>query len=98
MSAEIPSSAVGDVLRDFFQRQTTRGLAFLPSADTVGNHHEGRDAFFFQRQSMIIGQTRQPDVETSAQRADEKVILILGAKLSWMGEPVDIDLIVARST
>ena len=47
---------------------------------------------------MIIGQTRQPDVETSAQRADEKVILILGAKLSWMGEPVDIDLIVARST
>jgi hypothetical protein len=47
---------------------------------------------------MIVRETRELNAESSAQRSNEEVILILGAELSWMGEPVDVDLIVARST
>ena len=38
-----------DDLRDLFESDATRLLAFQTAADAVGDHHEGADALFFDR-------------------------------------------------
>ena len=80
----ITTSALGDVTGDTFESHPACLSALLPATDTVRNHHEGSDSFFFYREHCTRRKTRQSDVESTSQRADEEVILILGANFSRM--------------
>ena len=71
-------------------------VAASPSADAVSDHHEKSEPILGNRKLGEVGQARLPDVESLAQRSNEKVILIGWTDEALVGQAVSIDFIVAR--
>ena len=73
-----------------------RFLALRASAHSVGHHRQIGESLGSRHEVLGPGETGLVDHHLLAQRADQEVVLVVGADSAGVGETVGIDLVVER--
>ena len=64
------------------------------AADAVGHHHQQADPLALAHELVGLRQTGELNHGLPPQRADQEMVLVVGADFPGMGESVDVDLVV----
>jgi hypothetical protein len=92
----VRSHAAGDVAGHRLERDAARLRAPVPGPDAVGHHHQQRHPLAPGGELAGIGQAGELDLGLPAERADEELVLVVGPDPAGVGQPEDVDLVVAR--
>jgi hypothetical protein len=85
-----------DVRRDRLGSDATRLASRRLASNSIGNEHHRCQPLSAQGQALDGGEARAVDVDLRIHRADEEVILILGADLSRMRDAEEVKRAVRR--